>query len=564
MIRLLLLLAVICVSVSPGAPPDAKPAGWPMMGGSATRNPVDTATRDLDIPAKFNPEKDCLWKANLGSDTHGGPVVAAGKVFVGTNNERPRNNRDMKLVNGLPEPIDLGVLMCFDERTGRFLWQAVFDKLESGLVNDYKLMGVCSTPAVEGDRLYFVSNRCTVVCADVNGLNDGRQGAVIRGKYSSPTDADIHWEFDMMKELNVFPHNMAQCSPLVVGDLVFVCTSNGVDEGHFNVPSPDAPSFIALNKKTGQLVWKDNSPGKNILHGQWSSPAYTEDPVPQVIFAGGDGWIRAFDPPTGKLLWKFDGNPKDSVYVLGGMGDKCDFLAAACINKGRLYIAVGQDPEHSDGIGRLWCIDIRKATENGRKRDDRDVSPELLLTFEKSKEYGEKPKVTTKPNPGSASVWCYTGIEAFPFAVRDFTFGRTMNTACVVDDVLYLGELSGYIHCLDARTGKQFWRFDTKTTMWFSGPHYADGKVFIANDNGDLYVWKHVKEPATIPDFNPNAPNRQAARVFRIAQNKNIAGNYLRAKINFDAPIRTAPCTANGVLYVATERTLYALGKRAK
>jgi len=530
-----------------------------MLGGSRARNPVNLV--DRGIPAKFDPEKDCLWKADLGSVAYGGPVVAGGKVFAGTNNDRPRNNRDIRIVDGEPEPIDKGVLMCFDEKTGRFLWQAVFDKLETGNGNDFQRIGLCSTPTVEADRLYFVSNRCTVVCADVNGLTDGPQGAVIREKYSAPTDADFYWEYDMMKELNVYPHNMSMCSPIIVGDLLFVGTSNGVDDGHFNLPSLDAPSFIALNKKTGKLVWKDNSPGKNIMHGQWSSPAYTADPVPQVIFSGGDGWLRAFDPPTGKLLWKFDVNPKDGVYEPGGVGTKNDCIAPPSIHKGRLYIGVSQDPEHTDGIGRLWCLDIRKATENGRKRDDCDVSPEFLLSFEKPKEEGQKPKVTTKPNPGSALVWSYGGETGYPFAVRDFTFGRTLNTACVVDDVLYIGELPGYIHCLDARTGQEYWHYDTKSAMWF-GPHFADGKLFIGNDSGDLYVWNHVKEPATIQDFDPNAPNQKAANAIRRARHNDVASNYLLSKIQFDAPIRTAPCSANGVLYVMTEKTLYAIGKR--
>ena len=35
-----------------------------------------------------------------------------------------------------------------------------------------------------------------------------------------------------------------------------------------NIPSPDAPSMICLDKNTGKLVWRNNDPGKNIMHGQ--------------------------------------------------------------------------------------------------------------------------------------------------------------------------------------------------------------------------------------------------------------------------------------------------------
>ena len=37
----------------------------------------------------------------------------------------------------------------------------------------------------------------------------------------------------------------------------------------------------------------------------------------------------------------------------------------------KLYIGVGQDPEHNKGVGHLWCIDITKEPKN----EDKDLSP---------------------------------------------------------------------------------------------------------------------------------------------------------------------------------------------
>ena len=166
-----------------------------------------------------------------------------------------------------------------------------------------------------------------------DGLANGNQG-VQDEKYKGPKDADILWRLDMIEKLGVFPHNLATCSPLIVGDTLFVITSNGVDEGHINIPVPEAPSFLAIDKKTGKVLWQDNSPsatcrssegrrrsqhqeageqGPLLMHGQWSNPVYAEpNGKPMIIFPGGDGWVRAFDPKTGKLLWKFDCNPKDA------------------------------------------------------------------------------------------------------------------------------------------------------------------------------------------------------------------------------------------------------------
>jgi outer membrane protein assembly factor BamB len=70
---------------------------------------------------------------------------------------------------------------------------------------------------------------------------------------------------------------MSNSSPVILGDLIFVSTSNGQDESHVNIPSPKAPAIIALNKNTGKLVWEDNSVEDRILHGQWSTPVGRQD-----------------------------------------------------------------------------------------------------------------------------------------------------------------------------------------------------------------------------------------------------------------------------------------------
>jgi len=538
-------------------PPKAAAAGkaddHTMFAGSVGRNMVNLTAKG--VPEKFDPSSDAavLWKADLGSRSYGGPIISGGKVFVGTNNERPRNPRDVaKNADGEPEPIDRGILMTFDEKTGKFLWQAVFDKLPSGQVNDWPKEGLCSTPTVEGDRIYFATNRCTMVCADVNGFANGNQG-IQTEKYKTETDADVIWEYDLIKELNVFPHNMTSSCPLIVGDIIFIVTANGVDEGHFNIPSPEAPSFIALDKNTGKLLWKKNYPGRNIMHGQWSNATYAElNGVRQVIFPGGDGWLYGLVPETGEIIWKFDANPKNGVYELGGTGTRNDFIATPVIYDDKVYIAVGQDPEHTDGIGRMWCIDPTKGKG--------DISDELPV---EKKGADGKVEVTGKPNPNSGKVWMYGGDEKRPFAVRDFRFGRTMCTACIVDDILYLGELPGYVHCFNAKTGEHYWQYDTKAEMWGSC-YYVDGKVLIGCSNGELYVFRHDKKQEVIDDIDPKAATQKEARAFRQKQRGEIEKRFLLSKTDFDAPIRSTVVVTNGVMFVMTEKTLYALKTNGK
>ena len=56
-----------------------------MWGGSPDRNMVSDETgfpHEWDVKTK----KNIKWTAPLGSQTYGNPVIASGKIFIGTNN----------------------------------------------------------------------------------------------------------------------------------------------------------------------------------------------------------------------------------------------------------------------------------------------------------------------------------------------------------------------------------------------------------------------------------------------------------------------------------------------
>src|SRR5437879_3377821 len=115
----------------------------------------------------------------------------------------------------------------------------------------------------------------------------------------------------MMEEVGSQPHNMSNSSPVSYGDLIYVSTSNGQDESHVHIPSPRAPSIIAVNKRTGKLAWEDNSVGDRILHGQWSSAAVGKiGDAMQAVIGQGDGWVRGYEARSeerrvGKGGWKW-------------------------------------------------------------------------------------------------------------------------------------------------------------------------------------------------------------------------------------------------------------------
>jgi len=512
----------------------AKAGDWPQWGGTHERNMMSTET---NLPDSWSPgkkkegteefdlstSKNVKWIAKIGSQCYGNPTVSGGKVFIGTNNTSPRNPKITVGSTGPGDNGDRGVLMCFEEATGKFLWQLTVPKQKSGKVNDWEFLGVCSSPTVDGDRVYVVTNRCEILCLDVNGMANGNDGDFknegqymldpdkLKGKGpadfasipTGPTDADIIWRLDMMDDLGVFPHNASNCSVLIDGDVLYACTSNGVDWGHVNVPSAQAPSFIAVNKKTGEVLWEDElglasgtrpdcGLARRIFHGQWTSPSIGEvNGKKLVFFGGGDGYCYALDAKTGKMVWNIDcvlpmqkKGPKGFIAYPDAKGPS-EINATPVFYKNRIYVANGQDPEHGEGVGVLTCID---ATKTGDITND-------------------------------GKLWVYDKIN------------RSISTVSIYNGLVFIGDFSGFVHCLDAETGAVQWVHNTGAHMW-SSTMAADGKLFFGNEDGDAYIM-------------------EAGRTDKVI-----------SKVNVDASIYGTPVIANGTIYIASQTHLFAIQKK--
>jgi outer membrane protein assembly factor BamB len=532
---------------------------WSQWLGSAKRNntpvgvniPTEWEVGEFDYrTGDWDPSgaQNIKWVAKLGSRSYGSAVVHNGRVYVGTNNTAGFLKR-------YPPEVDLGCLVCFDAKDGKFLWQHSSPKLPSGRVHDWPHEGVCSVPYCEGDRLWFVTNRCEVRCLDADGFLDGTNDGVTDENAETNQEGDVIWVKDMMKDLGVSPHNMSSCSITGVGDMLFVCTSNGIDEEHKFVPAPDAPSFLAMNKNTGEVLWSDNSPGKNIHHGQWSSPAYAEiDGQPQVIFGGGDGWVYSFDPKgnngKAKLLWKFDTNPKDAKLELMGKGTRNDCIATPVVHDGLVYLGTGQDPDHGEGIGHLWCIDPTKFN------DGRDVSPELAfnasdlktpIPYKRVQAVVEKEGDIARPNPDSAAVWHYSEVDRDEDGEIAFeeTMHRTIGTVTIRDGILYIADFSGLFHCLDAKTGKVHWVYDMLAATW-STPLVVEDKVYIGDEDGEVAIFRHSADPN-------EAMREEDGEMVPYYGTRNMGGS-----------VYSTPVVAGNVLYISNPTHLFAISPEGK
>jgi outer membrane protein assembly factor BamB len=242
-----------------------------------------------------------------------------------------------------------------------------------------------------------------------------------------------------------------------------------------------------VDKRSGEVVWRAVGAGKQVLHGQWSSPvAANVNGRIQVLFGGGDGWLRSYDAGSGHEVWRFDGNPKDARWLpRPGVLSRGSIIASPVFADGRVFVAMGQSPGHGNGPSLIHAI-----SPNGQG----DVTASRLL---------------------------WTSREV----------GRVVGTPVAKDGLLFVADLGGMIHCLDAATGATVWTHDTLGAIWGS-LLLASDRLYVGNEDGTMTV-------------------------LRAARRKEVL-----AQIAMDAPLYTAPALIGDVLYVATAKRLYRIAAK--
>jgi outer membrane protein assembly factor BamB len=285
-----------------------------------------------------------------------------------------------------------------------------------------------------------------------------------------------------------------------------------VDRSHERIVSPKAPALVALDKHTGRLLaTEDEKISSRLFHCQWSSPSLGQVGGRTLIFFGGaDGVCYAFEALTQvpekpvhlRKVWSYDCNPpsyrfRDGKPIRYTDGDRrrrrspnrddglyvgpSEIIATPVFYQNRVYVAIGQDPMHGRGKGLLHCID---ATQTG------DIT-------------------------ATGRIWSYDGLD------------RTIASATIADGLVYITDIAGRLHCLDAATGRCSWVYDTKAETW-GGVLVADGKVYFGTRK-EFLVMAAGKEPRVL------------------------------SRVRLGSPVFSTPIAANGVLYVASQQYLWAV-----
>lgn len=478
-------------------------ADQPQWGEAWTRNMVSA---ERNLPERFDPAtgENIRWIGALGTESHGTPMVAGGRVYAGTNNGAPRDPRHEG---------DRGVLMCFDERDGRLLWQLVVPKRERDKYEDWPNTGWSSPVTVESERVYSVTNRGEVVCLDARGMANGNDGPfreegvhmALQGRAPiepGPLDGDIIWLTDLTVAAGIWPHDSAHSSILIHGDLLYLNSGTGVDNTHKVIRTPDAPGLVVIDKRTGRIVARDGERiAPDTFHCNWSSPGLAVvNGRERVFFCGGNGIVYAFEPlkdvPTAgevirlRSVWRHDfdpGAPKRDIhsYLRNRQEGPSNIYGMPVFHGGRLYVAGGGDVFWGKLGAWLQCL---------------DPSGEGEMT-------------------STATVW------------RHELGKHTLATPAVAGGLAFATDSEGILHCVDAGTGRPCWTHQMNGPFWAS-PLVADGKVYVGTRKGHFCILAAACDKKLLHD------------------------------IELGSPISATATAANGTVFIATMTQLLAVGRR--
>ena len=534
---------------------------WPSWGGQPSRNMANTTEHGLpdeyavgvdhDYDSiNLSATKNIKWVAKLGRKTCGSPVVSQGKVFIGT--------------TGVPSTN--AILLCLDEKTGRELGNFICRRPPGRGEN----WGVCSTPTVEDERLYFVTPYQEVECLDLSSwLNPSAAAG------GADADRPIVWRYDMAAILHVEQVHVASCSVLVYGDFVYVCTGNGRSVSRNKPYYPLTPSLIVLNKHTGQLVARDDEQiGEQLWRGQWSSPSLAMvNGKAQILFATGNSFCQAFEPVDpaaqitpdrwttttlrGPIVYFIDVEDKNTAGLSPAeYAQKFNLLAAmpkpALPLEFRYAIKLpATTPVDSIPtakvpdvplLKKIWSFDClpleyrdapyytTHCTGDGQKHPCDIIATPVFYRNRVYVAIGGDPNHGGKHTKGN--IVCID-----PTKTRDITrSGKVWNydqmnvvlsTMAIVDGLVFVVDQASVIHCLDADTGQKYWTYTLQSDrgMLNSALLAVDGKLFAGKTI--LAVSKTLKILGT------------------------IAGNTSTSCCT--------PCVANGVLFTVHGRWLWAV-----
>lgn len=338
-------------------------------------------SEERNLPTNWSADKNIRWKVDLPGPGNSTPIVWGDRIF-------------------LTQALDGGkrrALIAFHRADGKKLWQQEVpcDVKET----THPQNPPCSaSPVTDGQAVYahFASG----------------------GTLACDLDGKKLWHRDFGPVLHKWGNGS---SPVLYKDLVIV------------FQGPGEPTFLtALDKHTGKTIWKvDEKAINSPIFGCWSTPVLVRAgqrdelilPLPGDR-VGGDGEFKAYDPATGKELWRCKGLGTE-IYAMPVVSPTGDLVVGISGHNGPLMgVRTGGSGDVTQ-THRAW----RQAEKNPQR----------------------------------------------------------VGSAVMHDGRLYIANAPGTVDCLDAKTGETIWKERLGGTLWGS-MFLADGKLYVTNLEGQTFV----------------------------------------------------------------------------
>ena len=344
---------------------------WPQWRGPGGHG----VSSEKNLPTEWSPatpDKPAVnikWKTEIPGRGHSSPIVWRNRLFVTTSikgahvpGRKAPVHLDFNRQPGYVHPDTLDVdyehtlkVYAVDTATGKIVWERT--AYDGAMADDRhkKNTYATSTMVTDGERAYAFFESA--------------------GLYAYGFDGTLAWKKDLgpIIKAGMGPGT----SPIIYEDLIIVQCDQEMGDGS---------SIVALNRKTGEEVWRTLRSHRR----SWATPLVVTAAGRDELVASGAESVMAYDPATGRELWKTKGTvshpipsavtTKGIVLLTAGSSSK-NALAIRpgsgellwTYNKGAAYvpspIALGDYFYMVNDAGLMTCLDAltgERKYEGGR------------------------------------------------------------------------------------------------------------------------------------------------------------------------------------------------------
>ena len=445
-------LVVIAGTVS-GQGPRRVPVGdWPEARGPNR----DGVSAETGLPEKWALNgQNFLWRAPYGGRS--APIVMGNRVCV----QNPSGSGPT-----LQERV-----MCLESDTGKVIWEYKFNIFQSDI------------PA---HRVGWASPAADPETGNIYALSGGAE-AIALGK-----DGKLLWSRSFGEEFAAFTtHGGRTMSPLVDGDLVIVSAAIS----SWGTQANRAQRFVALDKRTGDIVWSA-APGGRPYDTAYPMPIIaTINGLRLYITGNGDGGFQAIKPQTGERVWNFTVS-------------KRAINTGAVVKGNTVIVSHGDENLDSEDLGMIGAID-------GSQTGD---------------------------------------IKQTKWAVKGMQFG--FSSPVVDGDRVYQIENGSRMRAFDIATGRELWKEDLGTVQK-APPVLADGKIYVGTESGKFFILRPGPDRAQVLSMVELPPSKNSVEQAEGTPEPILGGAAVsRGRIFFassDAVYAFGPKTAKAVTGMAAD-----------